>query len=107
MSMVLALSDFGEPSVSGDRLKAEMRRRIEDRYFGSASLDTRKLEPYQVLLREAQQAYTRGDQKTQRSNYRKVLDMLRAERGFEDKGLTGSRSSDEDLKEALSVLLKP
>jgi hypothetical protein len=63
------------------------------------------LEPYQILLRDAQQAYSRGDHRAQRDCYGKVLDLLRAERGSEEKGLTGSRSKDKELEEALLVLL--
>jgi hypothetical protein len=105
LSIVLALTDVGSPLVSDDAVKAQARQTIEDQYFGSGTLDSRQLEPYQVLLREAQRAYSRRDYKTQRENYRKVLDMLRAERGTEEKGLTGSRTKDKTLEEAISVLL--
>ena len=82
-----------------------MRQKIEDHYFGSGTLEAKRLEPYQLLLREAQQAQSRGDDKTERKRYHKVLDMLRAERGAEERGLTGSRSKDKELEEAISVLL--
>jgi len=85
--------------------KKHARQTIEDTYFGSGNLDNKDLAPYQALLREAQRAHARGDVKTEREHYRKVLDMLREERGTHEKGLTGSRSRDKDLEEAISVLL--
>ncbi len=105
ISLVLILYDGPSPANSAREKKAAMRQKIEDYYFGSGNLDAKRLEPYQLLLREAQQAYSRGDDKTQRERYRKVLDMLRAERGLEERGLTGSRSKDKELEEAISVLL--
>jgi hypothetical protein len=105
LSIVLALMDMESPPASGVGKKAQMRQKLTDNYFGSGALDAKRLEPYQILLREAAQAYSRGDYKTQREHYRKVLDMLRADRGSEDRGLTGSRSKDRELEEAISVLL--
>lgn len=105
LSLVLVLMDVDSPPVSGVEKKAAMRQRIRDYFFGSSVLDAGRLEPYQVLLREAQQAYSRGDYKVERQHYRRVLDMLRAERGTEEKGLTGSRSKNKELEEALLVLL--
>ena len=105
LSIVLALMDMGSPPVSGGRKKAEMRQKLEDHYFGLGDLKVKQLEPYQILLREARQAYSRGDYKTEREHYRKALDMLRAERGSEERGLTGSRSKDRELEEALLALL--
>jgi hypothetical protein len=105
ISLALVLFDVPSPANSVAEKKAEMRQKIEDHYFGAGSLDAKRLEPYQLLLREAQQAYSRGDDKTQRERYRKVLDLLRGERGPEERGLTGSRSKDKELEEAISVLL--
>ena len=106
MSVVLVLVDWEAPSVSDALQKAQVRQMIEDEYFGAGAFEVnRRLEPYQLLLREAQRAYSRGDYKTQRQQYRKVLDLLRAERGPEEKGLTGSRLRDEKLMDAISTLL--
>jgi len=105
MSVILALVDVDSPQQVGVPQKNHARQTIEDNYFGSGNLDNKDLAPYQVLLRAAQRAHARGDVKTERAQYHKVLDMLRAERGTHEKGLTGSRSRDKDLEEAISVLL--
>ncbi len=82
-----------------------MRQMIESEFFGGGNIETKSLEPYQMRLREAQRAHSHGDFNTERERYRRVLDMLRAERGAEEKGLTGSRKRDKELEEAISVLL--
>lgn len=105
LSIVLALVDVDSSPVSGSKKKGQMRQRLADHYFGLGDLDAKRLEPYQIRLREARQAYGRGDYKTERQGYRKVLDMLRAERGGDQRGLTGSRTKDKELEEALLVLL--
>ena len=105
LSIVLATIDLGSPATPQSERKEQMRYLIERDFFGSGNIDNRALKPYQILLREAQRAYTRGDYKTERENYRRVLGMLRAERGADRKGLTGSRRRDKKLEEAISVLL--
>ena len=105
LSVVLVLLDVVSPTATGSQYQDAMRRKIEAKYFGSEGMENRAPEPYQVLLRDAQRAYTRGDRKTERADYRKVLEMLRAERESYEKGLTGSRSRDKDLENAISVLL--
>ena len=84
--------------------KQHARREIEENYFAGMDKEAR-LEPYQILLREAILARSRGDFKQERRSYRKVLDMLRAERGKFDKGLTGSPKRDEDLEKLITTLL--
>jgi hypothetical protein len=105
LSILLVLMEGESPPASSIGKKAQMRQKLADHYFGLGTLDTRPLEPYQILLREARQAFSQGDYKTEREDYRKVLDMLRADRGSEEKGLTGSALKDRDLEEALTVLL--
>jgi len=108
MSIMLSIAMViigGDSPVANSRTKAIMRQKIEDAYFGLGNLESRDLEPYQVELREARQAYSHGDYKAERKHYRKVLDMLRAERRDEDRGLTGSHAKDRELEEALTVLL--
>ncbi len=105
LSIVLAMIDLGSPAAPRSERKEQMRYLIERDFFGSGNIDNRALKSYQILLREAQRAYTRGDYKTERKNYRRVLEMLRAERGADRKGLTGSRRRDKKLEEAISVLL--
>lgn len=105
LSILLVLMEGETPPASNVGKKSQMRQKLADHYFGLGTIDTRPLEPYQLLLREARQAFSRGDYKTEREHYRKVLDMLRADHGSEDRGLTGSALKDKDLEEALSVLL--
>ncbi len=55
--------------------------------------------------REAQQAYSRGDRKTELQHYRKVLGMLHIEGRSRFHGLTGTPKKDKDLESRLSILL--
>ena len=105
LSAVLVLTGMDSSGDSGLAQKTQMRQLIEEQYFGPGDADGRGLEPYQFLLREAQRAYARGDHKAEREQYRKVLDLLRAERDIQEKGLAGSRSRDKALEEAIAVLL--
>ena len=105
LSVLLVLLDVESPTVSGSQRQDSMRRKIEAHYFGAESIENGNLQAYQVLLRDAQRAYTRGDRKREREDYRRVLEMLRAERSVYEKGLTGSRSRDKELENAISVLL--
>ena len=96
------------PSESTDEGKGaekqQARKEIEENYFAGMDKEAR-LEPYQILLREAPLARSRGDFKQERRSYRKVLDMLRTERGKFDKGLTGSPARDETLEKLITTLL--
>jgi hypothetical protein len=103
-SFALVMMQVGPSAASGAQQKAEMRQLLKEQYFGAGDLEN-GLEPYQLLLREAQRAHSRGDRKTECRNYRKVVDLLHAEGVSEMKGVTGSRSRDKALEDALSVLL--
>ncbi len=105
LSIVLMAIDLEGPTAQQGGQKARMRYLIEKDYFGAGNIDDRELDPYQLLLREAQRAYSRGDHETERENYRRVLNMLRAERAADQRGLTGGRRRDKQLEEAISVLL--
>ena len=85
--------------------KDEARQRIEREYFGAGAIDEKELKPYQMLLRESHMAHSRGDVKTERNNYRKVLGLLHAERRPGEKGLTGSGEKDKTLEWAIVALL--
>lgn len=96
-----------EPAASGPA-NSDRRERarwvIQEDYF--SNLDKSKpLEPYQLRLRQAQQAHSRGDYSVERKLYKEVLDMLRAERGAYDRGVTGSRARDAALEDQLKILL--
>lgn len=98
-SVMLLMSDIGGPG-SEQKLQ-EVRQQLQTYYQGERGA----LLPYQVHLREAQQAFSRGDRKTERQHYRKVLDLLRAEGGSRFRGLTGTPTSDKKLEDLLSKLL--
>jgi hypothetical protein len=112
LSVGLVLMD-AESSPNRSKKQEEALKVIDAKYFGSAE---RGLAPYQVYLREAQQARSRGDRKAERQYYRKVLDLLRVEPrdggaspsqrsdGLEP-GLTGSRENDRQLERQISILL--
>jgi hypothetical protein len=81
--------------------RAAARRDIAQ-FYGS---DAAQLRPYQVLLREAQQAHSRGDHAVEQQRYRDVLRLLRAEGRSKFEGLTGTPDSDERLYKLLAILL--
>lgn len=84
--------------------KQAARREIEESYISGMDKDA-DLAPYQIHLREALQAHARRDFAEERRHYRRVLDMLRAERGRFDRGLTGSPARDETLEKLITTLL--
>lgn len=104
VSVVLVLMPT-EPGNPGSALeKRQARQQIEENYIAGMDKEA-TLEPYQICLREALLAQSRRDVREERRMYRKVLDMLRAERGKFDKHLTGSRKRDEDLEQLITTLL--
>ena len=103
-SALLWFVDLGPAGQSRSVSKEQARQIIQDEYFSGLQGEGH-LEPYQEYLREAQQAHSRGDLKTEREMYRKVLFLLRGEHGpFE--GLTGSDKTDKRLEEQITILLK-
>jgi hypothetical protein len=105
MSIVLVMMPAGSGNQDLLASQAYARQVIRDKYF--SDLDPNKpLERYQILLREADQAYSRGDRPAEVDRYRRVLDMLRREHDAFDKGLTGSPSRDKVLEEQLTILLE-
>jgi hypothetical protein len=81
--------------------QAEVREQIASFYGADGS----PLKPFQVLLREAQQAHSRGDRAIERQKYRQVLGLLRSEKRSKYENVTGTPSDDEKLAEWLSILL--
>jgi hypothetical protein len=95
-----------ETTTSESGGKAAARDMLRLYYIGKEA----PFEAYQLTLREALQAHSRGDAKTERRRYRKVLDMLKAEGHDKYKGLTGRSNAqspphDRHLAEQLTVLL--
>jgi len=103
IGMLLISSQAG----SGDTpTKAAARAAIEESYIRDKLAD----EPYQLLLRRAIQAHSRGDFAVEQVLYRRVLDMLHAEGKNEYTGLTGTPvgddgPSDPHLEKQLNALL--
>lgn len=103
-SIVLVMYEPGSSGPTDSERRDHARWVIQEDYF--SNLDKSKpLEPYQIRLRQAQQASSRGDLAAEHRLYKEVLDMLRAERGAYDRGLTGSRSRDAALEDQLTILL--
>jgi hypothetical protein len=106
MTLVLAFGDFGSPPPPTAAKKDEARQEIREKYFGGGKLEgSEDPLPYQICLREAQQAHSRGNRKAERDAYRKVLDMLRAAPAGRERGLTGSKARDEELEKLIVLLL--
>jgi hypothetical protein len=96
----------GDTSSSGNteaQTKAAWAQ-IEADYFSDPAGS--ELKPYNRMLREAKRAYQSQDRKTERQLFNKILDMLRAERDANEKGLTGTRQRDKILEQNLTTLLQ-
>jgi len=119
MSIGLVLLDPNAEDGSAGQERQRAWRQIETDYFSNLDPNA-PLQPYQVYLREARQAETRGDGKTETDRLRKVLGLLRTERGGLDekqrrlegtqwsfeKTLTGSPDRDATLEKHISTLLR-
>lgn len=98
--VVLVLAPTERQSPASLQAKREARRVIQEEYFG-----VDPLEPYQLRLREADQALVNRDYKQAQKLYRQVLNMLWAERNTPDRTLTGSPVSDRKLEQQIEILL--
>lgn len=110
LMLFLEVSPFGSNAAA----KESARRRIQ-KYYGEPE---EELAPYQIHLRQARQAYSRGDLDAERNEYRRVLDLLRSEvrrKSQRYTGLTGrldydtyndDTKSDKDLEELIGILLE-
>jgi hypothetical protein len=100
ISLILILNDLDGSQSAGEQ-KSEARAKLEA--FYASELAPPQL--YQIQLRQAQLAHSRGDRKAEREHYRKVLVQLRAEGRSEFHGLTGTPDGDKKLNELVSILL--
>lgn len=100
ISLLLVTHDF-DGSVANQTTKAEARKQLTA-FYGN---DLTPLRPFQVHLREAQLAHSRGDLAAERGRYRQVLALLRAEGRSKFDGLTGTPGGDAELARLLAVLL--
>lgn len=72
LSVLLLFTDFDSVDRSTER---DARTGIRRFYEGAVNPQ----EPFQTLLREAEQAHARGDHRTERVNYQRVQELLYAE----------------------------
>jgi len=103
VSVALLFVDFEGAQSPGGPEKIRARWLIEQDYFSDLDDPAPRFQ-YQLLLREAQQAYARGDFRRERELYRQVLNLLRQERP-KGESLTGSVQRDRRLEELLLILL--
>ena len=106
ISVVLAMVSFSPSDSIDSEQQNAARQFIEENYFGGGNIDRGELQPYQIYLREAKRAHSNGDLKTEKARYRKVLDLLRGDRGEGGRGLTGSRTDDAKLEDQIGVILR-
>ena len=95
---------FLDPAVTDERseTKTVARLSVMRDYVGN---DKGPIKPYQRLLRDAGLAQSRGDFKSERAAYLKVLRLLNSEDKNPFNGITGTTEDDERLKKHLAVLL--
>jgi hypothetical protein len=98
---MLFLIDSGRPE--GRQEVKEARKDVERFY---EVREDQELQPYQLELREAQRAYSRGDFSAEASFYQKVMLRFHNEALTKYSGLTGSPVGDNDLEKNVSLLLK-
>jgi len=99
--LVFAPTESQSPAKLND--KREAQRIIQHDYLGLES--SARPEQYQIWLREAYQAHLHRDAKQERDLYRRVLGLLRAERGTSEQGLTGSPQRDRELERQILIFL--
>lgn len=112
LSLTALLLDSGMSADNTARKLAARREIVE--YYGE---EGETLQPYQMHLRWARQARSRGDLEAERSEFHQVLTLLRSEvndKLYRYTGLTGrldymdgdeSKKSDRRLEELISILL--
>lgn len=110
LMLFMEVNPFGSNAAK----KQEARQKIQ-KYYGNPD---EELAPYQIHLRQARQAFARGDLEGERSEYRRVLDLLRSEvrrKSQKFTGLTGRLDddnsnedvkSDKDLENQIGILLE-
>lgn len=99
LMLFIDVEQFG----TGSQNRGDARQEIREYYGGENDV----LKPYQLHLRQARQAFSRRDFKTEQHEYRVVLDLLYAEGKSKFTGLTGSIESDEKLKNLIAAILSP
>jgi hypothetical protein len=98
VSVCLSLIDLS-PTAGGGQSRQEALSTIAT-FYGRPD---GHLEPYQLLLRAAQRAHSRGDVATERAKYREVLRLLRAEN--RTTSVTETHEGDQQLEAAIAIVL--
>lgn len=98
----LVLLMFGqEPDQKQERI--EKTREVIRNYYQIRPDE--ELKPYQIDLRQAQLAHSRGDYRTEIRAYETIMARFRSEDLSEFAGLTGSPTADVELQQCVSTLL--
>ncbi len=100
VSILLLVADFSGGAASTTSLD-DARQQIERYYISQQGTPL----PYQLLLGDSQRHHERRDYKAERECYRRVLDLLRSESKDPFAGVTGTKSSDDELERLLAILL--
>ncbi|MBC8117016.1 MAG: hypothetical protein H7062_21685, partial [Candidatus Saccharimonas sp.] len=95
---------FLDPAAMDERSESKTvaRQSVMRDFVGG---DKGPIKPYQQLLRDAGLAQSRGDFKSERDAYRRVLRLLNSEDKNPFTGITGTAEDDDRLKKHLAVLL--
>lgn len=105
-TLILLFADTSSHQRGTREQKEQARQILAAEYYTNLNPNA-PLAEYQILLREAHWAHSRGDEQRAKELYRQVLLLLYAEGGRNTyTGLTGSRSRDEKLEQLLNVLLR-
>ena len=105
VSLFLVLNPWGSPGPGASSEKDMARQAIEAKFFGGGA-DPADLKPFQMRLREAKRAHNNHDDTAEHACYEKVLRMLRADRGAEQRPLTGNPESDKELQAQIETILQ-
>jgi hypothetical protein len=105
MSVFLGMYDLS-PVEPGADAKSVSRATIRKFYLRPDEEES--LHPYQLLLRDAERAHSRGDDAIAAAKYRQVLRMLRIEGRPEGRvpSLSDTKQSDQELEHAISTVLR-
>ncbi len=98
--LMLAFGDFG--NSGNQQTLNDVRAELEKFYAVRPDVEPK---PYQLELREAQLAHSRGDRAAEVAAYRKVIARFHAEDRNQYIGVTGLPSDDRKLKDLVSIML--
>lgn len=94
---------FSMPTAENKKKVQEARANIRQFY---EIREDEELKPFQIELRAAQLAHSRGDHEAEVIAYQSVMARFHAEDRNQYTGLTGSPTWDLELEELVSILLK-